>query len=350
MLPTKIKLLVLTPSLVGGGAEKIVFNILNKLDKSKFAITLLIPLGSESVIIPDVNVIRLKNKRISRSIFEIITLMREGKFDYIFTTHFHYSIVAFLAKTLAFSGAKNFVRESNYRSEIVKSLSGKLFYSFFYNFCCHKLILQSPNMETVYHNYFKVKKNKTLVIPNFLDGDSIIDKSKEKINFSKSKGNIKTVMSFGRLEKAKGFDLLIKDIALNINESSNLVFYIFGDGSEFDNLQNLIINNKLSDKIKLMGFVNNPYPFILQADIIALPSRLEGFPNIVLECLKLNKRVISYDISGVVDIPYIDKVPCQPGLFIERLLEVLNESDKDYSVDLSHFESSIKKYESIFSF
>ena len=60
-------------------------------------------------------------------------------------------------------------------------------------------------------------------------------------------------------------------------------------------LQNYISDNKLKDKVKLLGYTNNPFPYIRKADILILTSRFEGLPNILLEAQFLKKYIISTD-------------------------------------------------------
>ena len=50
---------------------------------------------------------------------------------------------------------------------------------------------------------------------------------------------------------------------------------------------------KLSRFVKIINFVENPYPFIKQSDLFVLTSKYEGLPNVLLEALTLKKFIIS---------------------------------------------------------
>tara|TARA_B100000073_G_scaffold218033_1_gene181394 strand:- start:295 stop:690 length:396 start_codon:yes stop_codon:yes gene_type:complete len=58
-------------------------------------------------------------------------------------------------------------------------------------------------------------------------------------------------------------------------------------------LKGYINKNKLNKKIKLVDFVENPYPFIRETEILILSSKYEGLPNVLLEAQLLKKFIIS---------------------------------------------------------
>ena len=77
---------------------------------------------------------------------------------------------------------------------------------------------------------------------------------------------------------------------------------ILGEGSERESLENYIRENKLENSIKLLGFKSNPYPYIKNADAYILSSRYEGYPLVLCEALVLNKKIISTDCTGAVEV------------------------------------------------
>lgn len=101
----------------------------------------------------------------------------------------------------------------------------------------------------------------------------------------------KNVLSIGRLVPAKGFDLLVraaKTIDANI--------LIAGDGPDKEQLQQMIENESLTDKVFLLGHRDDIPSLINQADLIAISSRKEGFSYVFAEALLLGKPVVSTDV------------------------------------------------------
>ena len=74
----------------------------------------------------------------------------------------------------------------------------------------------------------------------------------------------------------------------------NLKLSIVGQGPQRKPLENLVIENKLQDKITFCGFNLKPYNIIAGADYLLLPSRWEGMPNCVLESLALGTPIIAF--------------------------------------------------------
>ena len=117
-----------------------------------------------------------------------------------------------------------------------------------------------------------------------------------------SNSGIKTneyALSIGRLEKVKGFDLLIKGWQ-NIN--SNLV--IIGSGKEYKELKSLIYSYKLESKIKIISEVSQDelLKFYKKASVLLVSSRNEGGPRVALEALKNEVPVLSTDVGHMSDI------------------------------------------------
>jgi glycosyltransferase involved in cell wall biosynthesis len=106
----------------------------------------------------------------------------------------------------------------------------------------------------------------------------------------------------GRLTRQKGFDILIH--AMKIVKERQLPVYVLiaGKGPLQKSLQNLINQNNISDRVKLIGFLNNPLPFLKSIWALILPSRREGMPNAVLEAMALHKPVIASNIEGINEV------------------------------------------------
>jgi len=107
------------------------------------------------------------------------------------------------------------------------------------------------------------------------------------------------VLAVGRLEKVKGFDLLIESWK---NISSNLI--IIGSGQEHSNLNKLISNLKLQSKVTIIDEV--PQMQLIQyykkASMLIISSRNEGGPRVALEALHLKIPVISTDVGHMSEI------------------------------------------------
>ena len=76
---------------------------------------------------------------------------------------------------------------------------------------------------------------------------------------------------------------------------------ILGEGPEREYLQDLITDKKLTENVRLVGFVNNVYPYFKAANLCVMSSRIEGFPNVLLQMMSQNNKVVSTISAGGID-------------------------------------------------
>ena len=107
------------------------------------------------------------------------------------------------------------------------------------------------------------------------------------------------ILAVGRLEKVKGFDLLIESWK---NISSNLI--IIGSGKEYSNLNKLIANFKLQSNVKIIDEMPQMQliEYYKKASMLIISSRNEGGPRVALEALYLRIPVVSTDVGHMSEI------------------------------------------------
>ncbi|OOZ37922.1 glycosyltransferase [Solemya elarraichensis gill symbiont] len=107
----------------------------------------------------------------------------------------------------------------------------------------------------------------------------------------------KTVLSVGRLEKAKDYEILIDAFAL-VQKNINAKLVILGEGGLRDKLEQTIKRYNLNDSIKLPGFRKDTASFYDNAELFVLSSNNEGFGNVILESLSHGVPVVSTDCES----------------------------------------------------
>ncbi|MDA3057123.1 glycosyltransferase [Campylobacter sp. VBCF_05 NA6] len=135
---------------------------------------------------------------------------------------------------------------------------------------------------------FGINPAKMGVLYNALNLDEIAHKSQESINYEKP-----FFLSVGRLDAGKNHELLIRAYAKLKNCDKDLL--ILGDGVLHEHLQNLINELGLENRVKLLGFDNNPYKYMSKCYAFVFVSLFEGFSNALIEALACGKLVISSD-------------------------------------------------------
>lgn len=159
----------------------------------------------------------------------------------------------------------------------------------------------SKNCHDVLHNEFPLKKNLFHLIPNFVSKEILVTKSREEINEKYWSTKSKKIISVGRLEKQKGFVLSIEVANLLKQKGIDFKWFIFGEGSLRNDLQNLINDYGLQDTFVLLGMHINPTKFMKNADLIVQTSLFEGKSIVIDESKILQKPILVTNYPTVSD-------------------------------------------------
>jgi glycosyltransferase involved in cell wall biosynthesis len=103
------------------------------------------------------------------------------------------------------------------------------------------------------------------------------------------------VLAVGRLERQKGFDLLIDAFSQVAGSHPSWDLVIVGEGTERDALSLQVKSTRLNDRIRLPGYVADIQPWYEAAGLFVLSSRFEGFPNSLAEAMASGCPVVSFD-------------------------------------------------------
>ena len=151
---------------------------------------------------------------------------------------------------------------------------------------------------------FSIPADRISVVPNPVDVDRIRRVSLGANEDPPLLPSGRMIVAVGRLVQLKGFDLLIRAFA-RLHPSLHATLVIVGEGDERASLEHLIAELGLSGRVALIGRQANPWTYMARAEVIALTSRSEAFPNVIGEALALGKPVIATNCSpGVAE--YLD--------------------------------------------
>ena len=103
------------------------------------------------------------------------------------------------------------------------------------------------------------------------------------------------IMALGRLVSSKQFDVLIHMFNQASQQVPGWTLHIYGDGPEREKLQQLIMSLNKTESIFLEGKTTQPWEKMREAQIFAMTSRLEGFPNAMIEAMAMGLPVIAFD-------------------------------------------------------
>lgn len=179
----------------------------------------------------------------------------------------------------------------------------------------------SEQLREEFTEIFPSYREKTQIKYNLLQLDQIYRQAEKQIEDMPKVAGTLLLLSVGRLEYQKGFDLAIEAAALVKKKGYLFQWYILGEGSEHKKLSHLIQKRKLQDTVHLYGVRKNPYPYYKACDFYVQTSRHEGWGLALQEARVFNKRAVVTDFAGARE-QIIDGVN---GYIVEKTPEAIAE-------------------------
>jgi L-malate glycosyltransferase len=154
---------------------------------------------------------------------------------------------------------------------------------------------------------FPFIKNRIKVIPIGLE---------EKLSIPKAKLNgLKkfNIIHVGGYTFEKNHKNLLEIFRIIVDERDDVKLHLIGDGPLKPQIEKLVNHLDLQDYISFYGVVNNPLDYIKSADLLVLPSKIEGLPGVLLEAMYCKTPVVAYNVGGISEI-----VKKETGSLIEK--------------------------------
>ncbi|MDD3773354.1 MAG: glycosyltransferase [Weeksellaceae bacterium] len=358
------KILIRIGSLRHGGAEKVLVTFLKNLPSDKYEIDLLLNLYSGKYLseVPNwVNILYINKgemittnriQDIPQKAFRVIYqkilktfpsllykyILKNKKYDIEFA-----AIHGFRDEILNSPQKKskkvvwihNDLRKTEFHDYTDKEI--RKFFGF------DKILVISEQIQNDFENLATTEdeKNKIIRIYNPLDTDEITLKSKLLQNqYTFEKTHI-TFISVGTVFPQKAYDRLLRVHKKLLEEGLAHRLLIIGDGYDFRNIEKLKSELNLNQTATMLGFTDNPYPYLKQADFFVLSSRYEGFPTVLYEAITLNKKIISTEVSGVNEMLQNGEL----GLIVENSEEGIYNGMKKALQNPESFNQYVEKLE-----
>lgn len=135
---------------------------------------------------------------------------------------------------------------------------------------------------------------------NPVDSDEVQCKGREEIDVAPN-GKLQ-LGTIGRLEQQKGFIRLMDCLGKLREEYPDFSLWIMGEGTQRSELEKRIAQYSLEDNVKLMGFQENPYKYMAKCDAFVCSSYAEGFSTAATEALILGKPVFTTQCAGMQEL------------------------------------------------
>ncbi|WP_076625889.1 MULTISPECIES: glycosyltransferase [Salipiger] len=300
------------PALHGGGAERVTLALLRAFQDSYDWHPILVLTTNRKGLLDDqipenTEVIRLDASSGRRAIPKLLKLIRSFEPDIVFASLDHVNATLGIIQPLFSSKTSLVLRATSFRS--LKSNLMRVLLSWSFR-RANMVVFQSEQMRLSMVRMLRLpKEHANTVVPNPLDRSKIqslaaTDLDPEAVEFwglnqfeSCKRLSSPKLVAAGGVYWAKGFDLLVD--AIRILGREDIRVAILGQGEQEEEIRRKIEDAGLQNQIRMFGFQRNPYAWFARADGFVLSSRVEGFPNVVLEALACGCPVIGTPMPGL---------------------------------------------------
>lgn len=166
---------------------------------------------------------------------------------------------------------------------------------------CNDIITISEKCRGCILSSFPQLVHKVHILENITSYEYIKARSSEKACEEYSDYLGCKLLSVGRLNSQKGFDLAVEAAKILRDSGMHFLWLIVGEGAEQQSLQQKIDAYDLSDSIQLIGARENPYTYMYECDCLVQPSRFEGKSVVLDEAKMLCKPIVVTNYTTVYD-------------------------------------------------
>ena len=305
------KILFLIPTLMHGGAEKVLVNLVNNLDSEKYDITLysIFDGGVNKEFLKSHVKYQFKFKKVFRGNSQLMKLF-SPKFLYRFFIKEEYDlVVSFLEGPAAriISGCNNPKTKKIawiHSDMLTQNLAAVGFRNFaeaqkLYN----KFDQIAGVSKNVIHSFKKIFNPKVplQVLYNVNETENIQQLALGRVAYQFPE-NIVNICSVGKITSNKGFDRLLEAHQKLLEAGLPNQIHILGIGADQPQLGKRIKELGVEHSFKLLGFHKDPYQYMSRCDLYVCASHREGFSTAVTEALILGIPVLSTEVSGAKEL------------------------------------------------
>lgn len=297
------RLALFLPSLRGGGAERVMVTLARGFAERGHEVDLVLVRAEGPFLgdVPDaVRVIDLGAPRTVASLPALVRYLRRERPAAMLSALDHANFVALAARRLAggptrmvvsvrstlsdLAGGRPFSRD-----RLLPLLAGHL-----YGWADH-VVTVSRGVARDLSTIVRLEERRVHVIYNPIDATEVAARSREPVDHPWfGPGMHPVVLAVGRLAPEKDFQTLIRAFAL-LRRWRDARLVILGEGNQKSELKRLSQELGVAGEIDLPGFARNPVKYMARASVLALSSRREGLPNVLLEGLACGIPIVATD-------------------------------------------------------
>lgn len=214
------------------------------------------------------------------------------------------------------------------------------------------MVVVSAQCAAALRTAFPQYADKIQIIENIIAPAVLREQAAESADFGDDYKGLR-VLTMGRLDAPKGIDLGLQACA-KLADKADFRWYVLGEGSEREKLEQMIRDYHLENRFILLGTRLNPYPYLRACDVYVQPSRFEGKSIALEEAKCLGKPILTTAFTTVADqitdgvngsVAQID-----PEDIARRLSELLSHGEirQKYTQALQNYSGNTEELEKFY--
>lgn len=290
---------VFLESFEGGGAEQVLLTLINSFAENGYKVEVILSRSGgvyQKQLSPAVNLVELHAKNLYCVLPKLVRYLKRAKPRILLTTLNLASMVVLVAKRLARTNTRVTIRVANtislqpkgwFKNKIDQQLQ-RLIYPW-----ADEIIAVSDGVGDDLASHIDLPRKRIVTVYNPIITPKLEMLSTVELNhpwFLPDQPPV--ILGVGRLDVLKDFNTLIRAFArISVECPAHLL--ILGEGDQRGQLESLVAELNLGDKVSLPGFVENPFQYMKNAHVFVLSSISEGLPGALIQALACGCPVVS---------------------------------------------------------
>lgn len=306
-----IKILFLIHDLGQGGAEKVLVNLVNNMDRSKFDISVTALFGSgvnEQFLAPDIHFRAVFPKEVPGN-SKLMKLLTPTQLHRMCVKEYYDIEVSYLEGPSAriISGCQGattkLVSWIHAEQHTIERLAGSFRNQREARGCYNRFDQTVCVSQYVYDDFCRILnfQKPCRVLYNTVESEKILAKANDAVSELMDDGKIR-LMAVGTLKESKGYMRLLSIIKRLQDENYPVHLYILGIGPLQPEMERYIQTNNLQGAVTLLGYQTNPYKYVSKCDLFVCASFAEGFSTAATEALIVGTPVCTVEVSGMKEM------------------------------------------------
>ncbi len=303
----RIKILFFIETIDGGGAEKVLRNLVNNMDQNRFDITVhtVFPGKAANLLTEGIRYRTMysRDNRINRLRYRLEAACGISYALHIKDTYDIECACLECGSTKIISGSTNKKAKKLawVHCDLKKAMADPAGFAaktrkHYQKF--DKVVCVSQQGKASFDELFS-HRVASVIVYNTVDREEILRKALQP---AEQNDGVPLVVSLGRLSEPKCYIRMLKAHRKLMEEGIVHHLLILGEGGERAALESYIREHNLEQSVSLPGFAENPYPYLKRADLLACSSIYECFRTFITEGLILGKPIVTTDVSGMREL------------------------------------------------